>query len=223
MIFAALLGMTMVSAAYYNQYNQGQNWKRYQQRKYGGYQKRYPSQDYLSQTYPQDYAGDSVYPPLPTEQMYNRQQKWKRTQAPSYKRRRAMPVQLEGFDSNQDQLTAAFQEFIRSIPGNILFPIKIDRKKERTGPHVYYYSTVAHSQSTFFGSRESNRSRTVGGGAEINRQFFGLLLQLLDQERWISKIIITFDGQKYIVKKFGVGHSIYRGGVNIAKIAGRRW
>lgn len=127
-------------------------------------------------------------------------------------------LQLEGFDANQDHLTVAFQSFIQSIPSNVPFPIKIDRKKRVTGPNVYYYSAVDQSQSRIFGTRESNRSRTVGGGAEINRQIFGPLLQLLDNEGWISKIVITFDGQKYIVKKFGMGHALYRGGMNVGRV-----
>lgn len=240
MLFSAWFGMTMVQAVYSNPYNQPQNWRRQQgygqgQRRnlapgypssYGNYQESYPVQGYSSsQTYPQNYGEYSAYPLLPTRQRtfgqtYNRPQKRIRSQMPRYRKRRAMleQLQLEGFNANQEQLTVAFQAFIASIPKNVSFPIKIDRKKSLTGPNVYYYSAVAHSQSRLFGSRESNRSKTIGGAAEIDRQNFELLLQLLDQERWISKITITFDGQKYIVKKFGMRHALYRGGMSAGRV-----
>lgn len=246
MIFFAWFGMTMVQAAYSNWYDQPQNWRRQQgvgrsQKRnltqgyssyqgapssYRNYQESYPVQGYsASQTYPQNYRGYSAYSPVPSRQRtlgqtYNRLQKQIRRQRPSYRKRREMLeyLQLEGFDANQDQLTRAFQELIQSIPSSVSFPIKIDRKKGVTGPNVYYYSAVGQNQSRIFGTRESNRSRTVGGGGEINRQIFGSLLQMLDKEGWISKIVITFDGQKYIVKKFGMGHALYRGGMNVGRV-----
>jgi hypothetical protein len=129
-------------------------------------------------------------------------------------------VVLQGF-GNRDtdpNLKTAFQNFIATLPSNTIFPIKIDRTKRWNGPNEYSVGSVTHDNSMFFGDRESNRSISVGGQRRLSEQFT-IELELMNQlnlEQWISKIVIMFDqnNQRYIVQKFGVAHSVYRGVTN---------
>nr|CAX83833.1 uncharacterized protein [uncultured bacterium] len=129
-------------------------------------------------------------------------------------------VRLQGFGGRDydPRLIFAFQEFIDALDPNTTFPIKISRTKRWNGPNEYYIETVMHNNSVFWGSKESNRSIGMGMQKILSDQ---QLTGQLDGEAWISKIIITPEENPghYIVQKFGVGHSVYRGAANTTKAA----
>ena len=135
-------------------------------------------------------------------------------------------IQLKGFEGNNDQqLMNVFTQFIQASEFHDFFSIisshrilnrllngidiKIDRQKSAFKANTYSCSLVKHDFG-FTGSAASNHSRSIGDKIILPNS---ALTALLDNEQWISKIILHYDGQQnlWTIEKFGLGHSAYRG------------
>ncbi len=128
-------------------------------------------------------------------------------------------IQLQGFGNRKDTeaLKKAFQKFIVSIPA-AKFPIKIDRSKNLIRQNEYYWGSTEIGSGLLTGRSAMNRSRTIDRKL-IARDRFSPLFELLDDEKVISKIIIGRGQGGYTVKKFGLGHAVYRGAMRTTKVA----
>jgi hypothetical protein len=138
----------------------------------------------------------------------------------SHKKQAPPQIELQDFgDRNNDtDLKNAFEEFIKTIPV-AKFPIKIDRSKSLTGPNKYYWGSTEIGAGLLTGGRSTiNRSKTIGRTL-IDRSKFGQLLEQLDKDEWVSKIIIEHPGAKYTVDEFGLKHALYRGAMRVTKVA----
>lgn len=143
-------------------------------------------------------------------QPVNPQSTWRRQMS-------VVPIQLRGFEKrdHDPQLIDAFRQFIATLSirgGDIL---KIVRSKGAgKGQNKYSYCFVQQAFG-LLGSQESNSSTCLG--ARMNLPYSFILPHMLDDEDWISKIVMTFDGQQWSIAMFGRGHTFARGMARLGK------